>query len=128
MTDACTPANADEPVICLRLAADPAIHLRLVDSPEAVADFGALIPGPPGPPGTTTWADLDGKPPAIAAGSTPAEARQAIGAVADDDGRLSDARPPTVHTHPIAAVQGLPEALDALAAPPLTVIDGGSFF
>jgi len=37
-------------------------------------------------------------------------------AVRADDGRLSDARPPTAHTHSIANITGLQEQLDALNA------------
>lgn len=38
--------------------------------------------GPAGAPGTTTWAGITDKPPVIAAGTTAANARSAIGAVA----------------------------------------------
>lgn len=51
--------------------------------------------------GAGTWDDLSGKPPAIAAGDTPQDARDAIGAVGTGDSRLGDARPPTPHQHAV---------------------------
>ncbi len=44
---------------------------------------------------TAPWAGISGKPAVIAAGATQAEARTAIGAVADNDARLADQRTPT---------------------------------
>jgi hypothetical protein len=41
-------------------------------------------------------------------GTTAAEARSNLGAVATDDGRLSDARQPTAHTHAYSALTGKP--------------------
>ena len=51
--------------------------------------------GPQGIPGSGTWAGISDKPTVIAAGATQAEARTAIGAVADNDPRLTDSRAPT---------------------------------
>ena len=48
-----------------------------------------------GPSVSMQWSDLQGMPEVIAAGDTAADARQAIGAVANDDTRLTDSRTPT---------------------------------
>ena len=53
----------------------------------------------------STWDELDGKPAAIAAGDTPQDARDAIGAVGTGDSRLGDARPPTPHQHAVEEIQ-----------------------
>ena len=44
--------------------------------------------------------------------ATAAEVRSAIGAVADNDSRLSDARTPATHSHPISQVTNLQTELD----------------
>ena len=59
-----------------------------------------------------SWDAIAGKPAAIAEGATKAEALASIGAVADDDERLSDAREPLSHEHDITDVTGLEQALD----------------
>lgn len=87
------------------------IDLELVGPLSADAEMVQAIVGAKGDAGTTTWAGIDDKPPVIAAGDDAAEARAAIGAVADDDPRLSDARPPTAHQHAIGDVTGLSAAL-----------------
>ncbi len=51
--------------------------------------------------GASTWSELGGKPNVIAAGDTPQDARDAIGAVGTGDSRLGDARPPTPHQHAV---------------------------
>lgn len=48
---------------------------------------------------TIALEDISGVPSVIAAGSTAAQARAAIGAVADSDPRLSDTRTPKAHQH-----------------------------
>lgn len=63
------------------------------------------LPDDIGGGGAGTWDELDGKPAAIAAGDTPQDARDAIGAVGTGDSRLSDARPPTSHQHPAEEIQ-----------------------
>lgn len=60
-----------------------------------VSATGEMAPAYVGPPGTTSWNGLDDMPPVIAAGADAAEARAAIDAVAGDDPRLSDPRPPS---------------------------------
>lgn len=59
-----------------------------------------LPQGPEGPAGSNDWSEITGKPatfpPTIGPGPTEA--------VAGDDPRLTDARPPTTHTHPASQI------------------------
>ncbi|BAD54904.1 hypothetical protein [Nocardia farcinica] len=59
-----------------------------------------LPQGPEGPAGSNDWTEITGKPatfpPTIGPGPT--------AAVAGDDPRLSDARPPTAHSHPASQI------------------------
>ncbi|APE37655.1 hypothetical protein BOX37_31160 [Nocardia mangyaensis] len=63
-----------------------------------------------GPAGTTQWAGISGKP----ATFPPTIGSSATTAVAGDDPRLSDARTPTLHTHPAGEITGLTQIADAL--------------
>lgn len=70
------------------------VDLRSV-SPVPGANAIGLSKGDKGDPGTTSWDGLEDMPAVIAAGDTEAEARAAIGAVADNDSRLSNTRTPS---------------------------------
>ena len=70
----------------------PPLVLEFVLTPSVTAEFTAAYVGPPG---LTTWDGITDKPAVIATGADAAEARTTIGAVADTDPRLSDARTPT---------------------------------
>ncbi|MFD4432805.1 hypothetical protein [Nocardia sp. NPDC058497] len=63
-----------------------------------------------GPAGTTQWAGISGKP----ATFPPTIGSSATTAVAGDDPRLSNARPPTAHTHPVTDITGVTAIADAL--------------
>ncbi|MGW6423522.1 hypothetical protein ACWF82_12665 [Nocardia sp. NPDC055053] len=63
-----------------------------------------------GPAGTTQWAGISGKP----ATFPPTIGSSADTAVAGDDPRLSNARPPTAHTHPVTDITGVTSIADAL--------------
>ena len=70
----------------------PPLVLEFALTPSVTAEFTAAYVGPPG---LTTWGGITDKPAVIATGADAAEARTTIGAVADTDPRLSDARTPT---------------------------------
>ncbi|MFC4374097.1 hypothetical protein ACFO5K_08255 [Nocardia halotolerans] len=63
-----------------------------------------------GPAGTTQWTGISGKPVTF----PPTIGSSATTAVAGDDPRLSDARTPTSHTHPVGEITGLTQIADAL--------------
>jgi hypothetical protein len=65
-----------------------------------------------GPAGTTLWSGISGKPSTF----PPVIGDTATTAVAGDDPRLTNARTPTSHTHPIGQVTGTSAAVSTLLA------------